>query len=140
MNGGFRHVSGAAQKNRLSLAVGKLSVNVYKYTTSRHNGYLRFSVVLLYGIHVESNRKCSTSKLHTARNGSMKLLIIAVEAPTQSHNCKVTTIFMYIRKSLNNRNFILKCMENYAQRKILFRDTKWILSNVPYKGRDDRAI
>ena len=33
-------------------------------------------------------------------------------------------IVMYEGKSLNNRNFILKCMEKYAQRKILFRDTK----------------
>jgi len=31
-------------------------------------------------------------------------------------------------------------MENYAQRKILFRDTKWLLSNMPYRGRDDRAV
>ena len=43
-------------------------------------------------------------------------------------------------KSLNNRNFILKCMEKYAQRKILFRDTKWLLSNMSYRGRDDRAV
>ena len=43
-------------------------------------------------------------------------------------------------KSLNNRNFILKCTEKYAQRKMLFRDTKWLLSNMPYKGHDDRAV
>ena len=35
---------------------------------------------------------------------------------------------------------ILKCMENYAQRKILFRDTKWLLSNMSYRGRDDQAV
>jgi len=29
-------------------------------------------------------------------------------------------IYIYKGKSLNNRNFILKCMENYAQQKILF--------------------
>jgi len=31
-------------------------------------------------------------------------------------------------------------MENYAQWKILFRDTKWLLSNMPYRVRDDRAV
>jgi len=46
----------------------------------------------------------------------------------------------YEGKSLNKRNFILKCKEKYAQRKILFRDTKWLLSNMPYRGRDDRAV
>jgi len=46
----------------------------------------------------------------------------------------------YEGKSLNNRNVILKCMEKYAQRKILFRDTKWLLSNMPFRGRDDRAV
>jgi len=48
--------------------------------------------------------------------------------------------FKYEGKSLNNSNFILKCMENYAQRKILFRDTKRLLSNTLYRGRDDRAV
>ena len=47
---------------------------------------------------------------------------------------------MYEGKSLNNRNFILKCMEKYAQRKILFQDSKWLLNNMPYRGRDDRAV
>jgi len=47
---------------------------------------------------------------------------------------------IYERKSLNNMNFVLKCMEKYAQRKILFRDTKWPLSNVSYRGRDDQAV
>ena len=47
---------------------------------------------------------------------------------------------LYEGKSLNNRNFVLKCMEKYAQRKILFRDTKWLLSNMPHRGRDDREI
>jgi hypothetical protein len=37
---------------------------------------------------------------------------------------------MYDGKSLNNRNFVLKCTESYAQRKILFRYTKWLLSNT----------
>ena len=46
----------------------------------------------------------------------------------------------YKGKSLNNRNFVLKCMGKYAQRKILFRDTEWLLSNMPYRGRDDRAV
>jgi hypothetical protein len=46
----------------------------------------------------------------------------------------------YKGKSLNNRNFILKCMEKYAQQKILFWDIKWLLSNMPYGGRDDRAV
>ena len=41
---------------------------------------------------------------------------------------------MYEGKSLNNRNFILKCVEKYVQRKILFRDTKWLLSNMSYVG------
>ena len=31
-------------------------------------------------------------------------------------------------------------MEKYAQRKFLFRDTKWPLSYMPYRGRDDRAV
>jgi hypothetical protein len=47
---------------------------------------------------------------------------------------------VYEKKSLNNRNFILKLVEKYSQRKILFRDTKWLLSNTPYWGRDDRAV
>ena len=47
---------------------------------------------------------------------------------------------IYEGKPLNNRNFILKCMEKYAQRKILFRDTKWLLSNMSYRGRDDQAV
>jgi len=47
---------------------------------------------------------------------------------------------MYEGKSLNNGNFILKCMEKYGQRKILFEDTKWLLSNMPYRGHYDRAV
>jgi len=47
---------------------------------------------------------------------------------------------LYEGKSLNNRNFILKCMEKYAQRKILFRYTKWLLSNMSYRGRSDQAV
>ena len=31
-------------------------------------------------------------------------------------------------------------MEKYAQWKFLFRDTKWLLSNMTYRGRDDRAV
>jgi len=31
-------------------------------------------------------------------------------------------------------------MEKYAQWKILFLDTKWLLSNTPYRRRDDRAV
>jgi len=31
-------------------------------------------------------------------------------------------------------------MEKYAQRKMLFRDTKWLLSNMSYRGRDDQAV
>jgi len=49
-------------------------------------------------------------------------------------------IYTHEGKSLNNRNFILKCMEKYAQRKILFRDTKWPLNNMSYRGRDDQAV
>jgi hypothetical protein len=49
-------------------------------------------------------------------------------------------LLMYVGKSLNKRNFILKSMENYSQRKILFRDTKWLLSNMPYRGHDDRVV
>ena len=61
-------------------------------------------------------------------------------------NSSSTYVFMlknieiYEGKSLNNRNFILKCMEKYTQRKILFRDTKWLLSNMSYRGRDDQAV
>jgi len=49
-------------------------------------------------------------------------------------------IYIYEGKALNNRNFILKCMEQYVQRKILFRDTKWLLSNMSYRGRDDQEV
>jgi len=31
-------------------------------------------------------------------------------------------------------------MEKYAEWKILFRDTKWLLSNMPYSGHDDWAV
>ena len=31
-------------------------------------------------------------------------------------------------------------MEKYAQWKIIFRDTKWLLSNMPYRCRDDRTV
>jgi len=31
-------------------------------------------------------------------------------------------------------------MEKYAQRKSLFRDTKWPLSNMSYRSRDDQAV
>jgi len=57
--------------------------------------------------------------------------------------CEITSCswqWMYEGKSLNNRNFILNCMEKYALWKILFRDTKWLLSNMPYRGHDDRAV
>jgi len=47
---------------------------------------------------------------------------------------------LYEGKSLNNRNFILKCMEKYAQRKILFRDTKLLVSNMSSRGCDDQAV
>jgi len=46
----------------------------------------------------------------------------------------------YEAKSFNNRNAILKCMKKYAQRKILFRDTKWLLTNMSHRGRDDQAV
>ena len=41
---------------------------------------------------------------------------------------------LYEGKSLNNRNAILKCMKNDALGKILFWDTKWLLSNMSYRG------
>jgi len=47
---------------------------------------------------------------------------------------------LYEGKSLNNRNAIPKCMKNYAQGKILFRDTKWLLSSMSYRGCDDQAV
>ena len=31
-------------------------------------------------------------------------------------------------------------MEKYVQRKVLYRDIKWLLGNMPYRGRDDRAV
>jgi len=46
----------------------------------------------------------------------------------------------YEGKSLNISNSILNCMKKYAQRKILFRDTKWLLSNMSYRGREDQAV
>ena len=52
----------------------------------------------------------------------------------------VSNLRYYEGKSLNKRNFILKCMEKYAQRKILFRDTKWLLINMSYRGRDDQTV
>jgi hypothetical protein len=51
-----------------------------------------------------------------------------------------TYIYIYERKSLSNRNFILKCMEKYAERKIVFWDTKWFLRNMPYRDHDNRAV
>jgi hypothetical protein len=54
-------------------------------------------------------------------------------------SCLICVMY-YEGKSLNNNNFILKCMEKYAQWKILFLDTKWHLSNMPYRCRDDRAV
>jgi hypothetical protein len=62
------------------------------------------------------------------------------EAATQLRYTVGRQFELHEGKSSNNRNFILKCMEKNAQRKILFRDTKWLLSNVPYGGRDDRAV
>jgi len=47
---------------------------------------------------------------------------------------------VYEGKSLNDRNAILKCMKNYSQGKILFRDTKWLLSSMSYRGLDDPAV
>ena len=47
---------------------------------------------------------------------------------------------LYKGKSLNNRNFIIKCMGKYAQRKFLFRDTKWPLNYMPYRGRGNQAV
>jgi hypothetical protein len=47
---------------------------------------------------------------------------------------------IYEGNSLNKRNVFLKCMKKYAQRKILFRDTHWLLSNMSKKGRDDQAV
>jgi len=54
--------------------------------------------------------------------------------------CLIKDDSNYEGKSLNNRNFILKCMEKYAQWKTLFWDTKWLPSNMPYRRRDDRAV
>ena len=31
-------------------------------------------------------------------------------------------------------------MEKYAQRKILFRGTKWLVSNMSYRGRDELGV
>ena len=62
------------------------------------------------------------------------------------HSTNVKTLEkMFLRapyegKSLNKRNATLKCMKNYAQGKILFRDTKWLLSNMSYRGGDDQAV
>ena len=50
------------------------------------------------------------------------------------------SMWQYEGKSLNNGNFILKCAEKYTQWKILFRDIKWLLSNMPRRHRDDRAV
>ena len=37
-------------------------------------------------------------------------------------------------------NVFLKCMKKYGQRKILFRDTNWLLSNMSYRDREDQAV
>jgi hypothetical protein len=56
-------------------------------------------------------------------------------------NIKIaSTHHKYEGKSLNNRNAVLKCMKNYAQGKILFGDTNWLLSNMSDRGRDDQAV
>jgi len=47
---------------------------------------------------------------------------------------------MYEGKSLHKRNAILKCMKKYAQRKILFQNTKCLLSNISYRSRDNQAV
>jgi hypothetical protein len=53
---------------------------------------------------------------------------------------RLSQLSFYVGKSLNNRNFILKCMEKYTQRKILFWDTKWMLKNMSYGGHANRAV
>jgi hypothetical protein len=63
---------------------------------------------------------------------------VTLDTPITDYNLYITTqlicsstqynIINNNTKSLNNRNVILKCMEKYAQRKIFFRETKWLLS------------
>ena len=43
-------------------------------------------------------------------------------------------------KVIKWQEFYSKVHGNYAQRKILFRDTKWLLSIMSYRGRDDQAV
>ena len=86
----------------------------------------------------EKNRK----QFASSNNREMRM---QVQQHTPSLYCKKyknpqNERHLYEGKSLNNRNFILKCMEKYAQRKILFRDTKWLLSNMSYRGRDNLAV
>ena len=75
------------------------------------------------------NLDCNTTKRQIRKNSNVK-----------TRADKNLLLFKHEGKSLNNRNFIIKCMEKYAQRKILLRDIKWLLSSMPYRGRDDRAV
>jgi len=59
---------------------------------------------------------------------------------TRYHGKEFVWSVIYEGKSLNNRNAILNCMKNYAQGKILFWDTKWLLSNMSYRGHDDKEF
>jgi len=63
-----------------------------------------------------------------------------LQGPSFRDMSKLLKTEIYEGKSLNNRNFILKCMENYAKRKTLYRDTKLLLSYMTYSGRDDRVV
>lgn len=46
----------------------------------------------------------------------------------------------YKGKLLSNRNFILECVEKYAEWKVLLQDTKWLFSNMPYGCCDGQAV
>jgi hypothetical protein len=82
-------------------------------------------------LHYNTNQLISSGRLRTATQ---------VDRILKRPSVRDQASGIYEGKSLNNRNFILKCMEKYAQRKILFWDTKWLLSNMPYGGLDDRAV
>jgi len=82
---------------------------------------------LLWATHkTHKNTLCGPEQNHlpTVTEGSTCTLIsrlslgLRSKSPQKGQN-------KYEEKSLNNRNFILKYMEKYAQRKIVFRDTKW---------------
>jgi len=120
-------------------------------TTRRHwkdfhaTSYLSISFENLWRIFMlQGNLTRMTGNLHEDVCTSMIIsrwnLLRTRTVSDKSSRGNQNTYYIYEGKSLNNRDFILKCMEKYEQWKILFRDTKRLLSNMPFRSRDDRAL